>query len=273
MVTPMALDGIVDTVLEDVSRREAVVPFKEIKARSRDAEPARDATGALLRTGCGVIAEIKREVPGKGPIPGVDSLDAIAGLARQFEESGAHLIACQTEPHRFHGSLEDMQVARAAVELPMLCRDVIIDPYQIHEARYFGADMVPLQVELLGQARLESLLDRIESLGMTALAEVRTPEDADRALAAGAKVVGVNAWAIGGQVLDRSTFTDVVPGLPPETLRIALGGVRSPRELLAYAAAGADAVVVGEGILTSEDPAACTRTLAAAGQHPACPSR
>ncbi len=273
MVTPMALDGLVATVLADVARREAVVPFKEIKARSRDTAPARDAYGGLLRHGCGVIAEIKRELPGKGPVTGIESLEDIANLARDFEDSGAHLIACQTEPLRFHGSLEDMRVAREAVELPMFCRDIILDPYQIHEARCYGADMVPLQVELLGQARLESLLDRIESLGMTALAEVRTPEEADRALVAGARVIGVNAWALTSRVLDRSAFSEIVPGLPPEILRIALGGVHSARELLNYAATGADAVVVGESILTSEDPAARTRSLVSAGQHPACPSR
>lgn len=273
MVIPMALDGIIATVHAEVARREAVVPFKEIKAKSRDTEPARDAASALLRRGCGVIAEIKREVPGKGPVAGIESLADIADLARQFEESGAHLIGCQTEPLRFHGSLEDMQAARTAVELPMLCRDLVVDPYQIHEARCYGADMVPLQVELLGQARLESLLDRIESLGMTALAEVRTPEEADRALAAGAKVIGVNAWSFDRRTLNRTAFSEIMPGLPQEILRIALGGVHEARELLGYAAAGADAVVVGEGILMSEDPAARTRSLVAAGQHPACPSR
>lgn len=273
MVTPMALDGIVDTVLKDVSRREAVVSFKEIKARSRDTEPARDAAGALLRTGCGVIAEIKRAVPGKGPITGVGSLEAIAGLARQFEEAGAHLVACQTEPHRFRGSLEDMQVARSAVELPMLCRDVIIDPYQIHEARCYGADMVPLQLELLDQARFESLTDRIESLGMTALAEVRTPEEADRAIAAGVRVIGVNAWSIASDVLNREKFAEIVPGLPPHILRIALGGVRTSRDLLKYASAGADGVLVGETVMSAEEPGQAARGFVAAGQHPACPSR
>ncbi len=273
MVTPMAVDRIVAEVLEDVAAREALVPFKEIKARSRDTAPPRDAAAALLRTGCGVIAEIRRVVPGKGPVPAVTDGESIAALARDFEEAGVHLLACHTGRRRFQGSPADLRAAREAVAVPMFCRDIIVDPYQIHEARYYGADMIPLQVELLGQARLESLLDRIESLGMTALAEVRTPAEADRAMAAGVSVVGVNAWPIGGGSLNVAAFGEIAPGLPESTVRVALGGVLSPRDLLSYAASGADAVVVGEGILLSEEPPARTRGLVAAGQHPACPSR
>src|SRR5699024_6549792 len=107
---------------------------------------------------------------------------------------GVHLMACHTEKRRFHGSLEDMAAAREATTVTMVCRDVIVDPYQIHEARCYGADAVTLQVAVLEQARLESLLDRTESLGMVALLEVRNPEEVDRAIQAGDREVGSNAW-------------------------------------------------------------------------------
>ncbi|HHU67282.1 indole-3-glycerol phosphate synthase TrpC [Corynebacterium sp.] len=265
-----ARDRLIAGVLEEVAAREALLSFQDIKARSRDTSPARDGLSALLRTGCSVIAEIKRAMNGRMLL---DATAPITDLARDFEEGGAHLIACQTERLRFQGSLQDMLDAREAVELPMFCRDIILDPYQIHEARCYGADLVPLQVELLDQNRLVSLLDRIESLGMTAVLEVRNPAEADRAMEAGARVVAVNARPLVGGDVDKKLFAEISPGLPESTVRIALSGVHSPRDLLNYAAAGADAVVVGEELMTAEDPRRLTRTLVATGQHPSCPSR
>lgn len=269
-----AVDSVVDAILRDVARREASVSFRDIKARSRDMEPTRDARGALLRSGCGVIVEIKRTSPVHGPTaPFSASGQSVADVASAIEEGGAHLIACQTERLRFDGSLADMAAARAAVRLPVVCRDVIVDPYQIHEARCFGADMIPLQVGLLDQHRLEALIDRAESLGMEVMAEVRTPEDADRALRAGATIVAVNSWTFDTNALNRHAFADIAPGLPTEVLKISLGGVRNARDLIDAAASGADAVLAAEAVMSHEDICAATRRLAAAGQHPACPSR
>ncbi|WP_291313118.1 indole-3-glycerol phosphate synthase TrpC [Corynebacterium sp. UBA2622] len=269
-----AVDSVVTGVLRDVARREAELPFTEIKARSRDMGPTRDVRGALLRPGCGVIVEIKRTSPVHGPTaPFSASGLTVEDVARAIEEGGAHLIACQTERLRFDGSLADMAAARAAVDLPMVCRDVIVDPYQIHEARCFGADMIPLQVAILGQARLESLLDRAESLGMAVMAEVRTAGEADRALRAGAGIVAVNSWTFNTNALNRDAFAEISPGLPTDVLKISLGGVRSARDLIDAAASGADAVLAAEAVMSQDDIYAATRRLAAAGQHPACPSR
>ncbi|WJZ18237.1 indole-3-glycerol phosphate synthase TrpC [Corynebacterium guangdongense] len=266
----LAVNEIVAGILEDVAAREARIPFREIKAMSRDTAPTRNAIEALMRPGCSVIVEIKRRLPHSGTEFAIDSIaDAAAG----FQEVGAHLIACQTEHRRFLGSLEDMCQAREAVEVPMMMRDIIVDPYQVHEARVYGSDVVPLQVELLEQARFEALVDRTESLGMTAVAEVRTPEEADRALRAGVRVVGVNAWSITSDELNRENFAAIVPGLPAEIIRIAVGGVRVPKDLLGYAGHGADAVLIGESILSAENPRQAAQRLVATGQHPACPSR
>lgn len=270
MSAPLPVNRVVAGILEDVAKRESTTPFAEIKRLSLTGPEPRNAAAALLRSGCGVIAEIKRHIP----ISGADlDIPSMSELASAFEEAGVHMVACQTEKLRYRGSLGDMAEARRAVGVPMMCRDIIVDPYQIHEARFYGADIVPLQVELLDQARLVSLLDRIESLGMTALAEVRTPEEADRALEAGFSVIGVNAWSINASAIDREIFGEIVPGLPSEILRIALGGVRTSRDLLDYAGAGADAIIAGQAIMAAEDPAAAARSLVAAGQHPACPTR
>ena len=166
-----------------------------------------------------------------------------------------------------------MAAAREATTIPMICRDVIVDPYQIHEARCYGADVVPLQVGLLEQARMESLLDRIESLGMVALLEVRNPEEVNRVMQAGGSVVGINAWSLTSDALHREAFAEIVPGLPETVIRIAVGGVQSPKDLLSYASSGADAIMVGESVMTAQSPSALARSLVATGQHPACPSR
>ncbi|WP_087117848.1 indole-3-glycerol phosphate synthase TrpC [Corynebacterium urinipleomorphum] len=270
LVTDATLNPVVAGVLEDVAAREALIPFKEIKARSRCMPDTRDVRAALLGPGCGVIVEIKRTSPVFGPTGVIDSM---AQLASEIEAGGAALIACQTERLRFDGSLNDMEQARNATTLPMVCRDVIVDPYQIHEARCYGADMVPLQVGLLEQARLESLLDRVESLGMVGMAEVRTVEEADRALRAGASVIGVNSWTFDTNDLNREAFGEIEPGLPESVLRISLGGVRNARDLISAASIGADAVLTGEAVMSSTNVTAATRRLVAAGQHPACPSR
>jgi indole-3-glycerol phosphate synthase len=181
------------------------------------------------------------------------------------------MISVLTEQRRFGGSLADLDAVRAAVDIPVLRKDFVVSPYQVHEARAHGADVVLLIVAALEQAALEALLDRVETLGMTALVEIHDEEEADRALQAGAKLIGVNARDLHTLEVDRDVFSRIGPGLPIEVLRVAESGVRSTGDLLAYASAGADAVLVGEGLVTSENPRGMVADLVAAGSHPACP--
>ncbi|MCS4536247.1 indole-3-glycerol-phosphate synthase [Corynebacterium sp. HS2168-gen11] len=264
-------DDIIAGVQQDVQAREAVVSFQEIKHRSRTSAPQlRDVIEVLSRPGCQLIAEVKKAAPDKGVIAAIDSA---VNLARQFEAGGAALIACHTDQRNFHGSLEEMAEIRRNVSVPILCRDFIIDPYQIHEARCYGADMVPLRVGVLEPSQYVSLLDRIQSLGMVALSEVRNEQEASLAIEAGARVIGVNARDFETMRLNRSAFGDIAPGIPSHIIKIALSGVRTAKELYDYAAAGADAVVMGESLMTAHSPQMFTRSLVSAGQHPACPRR
>jgi len=130
---------------------------------------------------------------------------------------------------------------------------------------------VLLIVAALEQNALVSLLDRVESLGMTALVEVHNAEECDRALEAGAELIGVNARNLHTLEVDREVFARLAPGLPPNVLKVAESGVRGPGDLMTYAGHGADAVLVGEGLVTSEDPKAALVQLVTAGSHPACP--
>ncbi len=262
------LESILEGVRADLADRERDVSFDEMKVRAAKVAAPRDALAALREPGIGVIAEIKRRSPSKGDLA---SIDDPAWLAGEYAAGGARIISVLTESRRFGGSLQDFDAVRAVVDVPLLRKDFIVSPYQVHEARAHGADVVLLIVAALEQNALEALLDRVESLGMTALVEVHTGEEADRALEAGAKLVGVNARNLHTLEVDRDTFGRIAPGLPNETLRVAESGVRGTADRLAYAGAGADAVLVGEGLVTSGDPRSAVTQLVTAGSHPACP--
>ena len=261
------LDSIVQGVRADLAVRESEVDFAEIKRRAQKAPPPIDALARLHEPGIGVIAEVKRRSPSKGALAPIEDP---AELAEAYAEGGARMISVLTEQRYFGGSLADLAAVRAAVDVPVLRKDFIVSSYQVHEARAHGADIVLLIVAALDQNTLVGLLERVESLGMTALVEVHTEDEADRALEAGAKVIGVNARNLHTLEVDRSIFGRIAPGLPSDVIRVAESGVRGPGDLLTYAGWGADAVLVGEGLVTSGDPRAAVRSLVAAGFHPSC---
>jgi indole-3-glycerol phosphate synthase len=262
------LTDIVAGVREDVAVREAALPLDAVKQLAAKATPALDAYAALRAPGVGVIAEVKRRSPSKGALA---TIDDPAGLAVEYQAGGARMISVLTEQRRFGGSLDDLDSVRARVHVPVLRKDFVFGSYQVHEARAHGADVVLLIVAALDQNTLIGLRERIESLGMTALVEVHTEDEASRALDAGARVIGVNARNLKTLEVDRSTFERIAPGLPTDVVKIAESGVRGPLDLIEYAAAGADAVLVGEGLVTTQDPRHAVAELVTAGAHPATP--
>lgn len=268
MSSATVLDSIIEGVRADVAAREARISLAEVKAAAESVSAPLDVMAALREPGIGVIAEVKRSSPSKGQLSDIPDP---AELARAYEAGGARVVSVLTEERRFGGSLDDLDAVRAAVSIPVLRKDFIVRPYQIHEARAHGADMLLLIVAALEQPALVSLLERTESLGMTALVEVHTEEEADRALQAEAKVIGVNARNLKTLEVDRDCFARIAPGLPSNIIRVAESGVRGPADLLAYAGAGADAVLVGEGLVTSGDPRVAVADLVTAGTHPSCP--
>ncbi|MEV4755568.1 indole-3-glycerol phosphate synthase TrpC [Micromonospora sp. NPDC049559] len=262
------LDEILAGVREDVERRQERVSLEEIRELAAAAPPPLDAYAALRRAGVAVIAEVKRSSPSKGPLAEIADPAELAG---DYAAGGARCISVLTEGRWFGGSLEDLAAVRAAVNIPILRKDFVVSSYQVHEARAHGADMVLLIVAALEQNVLVGLLERIESLGMTALVEVHDEEEADRALEAGAQVIGVNARNLRTLEVDRSVFERIAPGLPSSVVKIAESGVRGPHDLIRYASAGADAVLVGEGLVTQKSPREAVAELVNAGNHPATP--
>lgn len=262
------LDDILVGVRDELAKREAQTPIDQLKERAAAAPEVRNALAALREPGVGVIAEVKRASPARGELAAIP--DA-AALAQEYEAGGARCISVLTEPRRFRGSLADLAAVCSSVDVPVLCKDFIVSSYQVLEARAQGADMCLLIVAALEDNALVGLLERVESLGMTALVEVHTEAEADRALQAGAKVVGVNARDLSTLAVDRSVFERICPGLPSGVLKIAESGVHGPHELIGYAAAGADAVLVGEGLVTKKSPRDAVAELVTAGAHPATP--
>ncbi|NNG34542.1 indole-3-glycerol phosphate synthase TrpC [Nakamurella aerolata] len=262
------LESIISGVREDLAAREAALPLADIKAKARDAAPALPVFDILRAPGVGVIAEVKRASPSRGALADIADPAELAGI---YADGGARAISVLTEQRRFGGSLADLDAVRATVQIPVLRKDFVVTPYQVHEARAHGADIVLLIVAALEQPVLHGLLERVESLGMTALVEVHTEAEADRALQAGAKVIGINARDLTTLDVDRDVFARIAPGLPSDVVTIAESGVRGPADLLAYAGAGADAVLVGEGLVTAGDPGLAVADLVTAGSHPACP--
>ncbi|MDQ1731935.1 MAG: indole-3-glycerol phosphate synthase [Pseudonocardiales bacterium] len=262
------LDDIVVGVREDVAAREKLVSLDEVKAAAKEAPPALNGLAALREPGVAVIAEVKRRSPSKGALAEITDP---AALAAEYQDGGARIISVLTEQRRFGGSLEDLDRVRSSVTIPVLRKDFVISSYQVHEARAHGADVVLLIVAALEQNALIGLRERIESLGMTALIEVHDEDEASRAVDAGAKVIGVNARSLKTLEVDRSIFERIAPGLPSGIVKIAESGVRDAHDLLTYASAGADAVLVGEGLVTSGNPRQAVADLVTAGSHPATP--
>ena len=259
------LDEILDGVRADLATRQASVSLDDLKERAGRAPAARDALAVLRSDGVAVIAEVKRSSPSKGDLAPIADP---AALAADYEAGGAHCISVLTEERRFHGSLADLAAVRAAVDVPVLRKDFVVTSYQLWEARAYGADLVLLIVAALEQNALTSLVERAESLGLTPLVEVHDEEEVARAVDAGAKVIGVNARNLKTLEVDRDTFARVAPSIPDGVVKIAESGVRGPHDLIAYANCGADAVLVGESLVTGKDPRTAVSDLVTAGAHP-----
>ncbi|MCC3279466.1 indole-3-glycerol phosphate synthase TrpC [Arthrobacter sp. zg-Y40] len=261
------LDDIIAGVREDLSERRQSVPFEELREQALGAPAALDAYAALggtasPRSELRVIAEVKRSSPSKGAL--ADIADP-AALAAAYERGGAAVISVLTEQRRFRGSLADLDAVRAAVGIPVLRKDFTVDEYQIWEARAHGADLVLLIVAALDDSQLRAFLDLTHELGMNALVETHTPEEVDRAVALGARLIGINVRNLKTLDVDRAVFAPLAAGIPAGPVVIAESGVRDAADVEHYAANGANAVLVGEALVKHASPAETIGEFTATG--------
>lgn len=257
------LDELVAGALEDQQTRELTASLEDVKKAALAAPAPIDATRWLKRAdGIPVIAEIKRASPSKGHLSDIPDP---AALAREYEKGGASAISVLTEGRKFLGSLDDFDKVRAAVHIPVLRKDFIVTDYQIYEARAHGADLVLLIVAALDDAQLKHLLDLAHELSMTVLVETHTREEIERACQAGAKVIGINARNLKNLKVDVNKYNELAADLPDDVIKVAESGVFGAVEVEDYARAGADAVLVGEGVATADDHERAVERLVQAG--------
>jgi indole-3-glycerol phosphate synthase len=207
-----------------------------------------------------IIAEVKRSSPSRGQLAEIPDP---AALASSYELGGASAVSVLTEGRRFGGSLDDLEAVRDAISLPVLRKDFIVEPYQVFEARAAGADLVLLIVAALDQRTLASLYSLIGELGMTALVETHDSDEVERGLDVGASVIGVNARDLSTFELDQDLFGRVADQIPSGVIRVAESAVKVPADVAHYRQAGADVVLVGEALVTS-DPVVTLREFLAA---------
>jgi indole-3-glycerol phosphate synthase len=252
--TTDVLDELVAGALEDAAARRNVCSLAEVETAALARPAALNARAALARAErVKIIAEVKRASPSRGQLAEIADP---AVLAADYERGGASAVSVLTEPRRFKGSLADLEGVRARVSIPVLRKDFIAEPYQVFESRAAGADLVLLIVAALDDATLRSLHDLVADLGMTALVEAHSADEVRRAADLGASVIGVNARDLSTFELDHGLFGRLAGLIPDGTVRIAESAVKSPADVAAYRADGADVVLVGEALVTHGDPVA-----------------
>lgn len=261
---PRVLSDLVAGAVADAAERRALRGFAVVEAAAVARDPAVDVMAALEPTErVKIIAEVKRASPSRGAL--ADIADP-ASLAVSYQTGGASAISVLTEQRRFLGSLADLEAVRGAVDVPVLRKDFIAEPYQVLEARAAGADLVLLIVAALEQSTLAELHALISQLGMTALVETHSADEVERALDVGASVVGVNARDLRTFELDRDLFGSLAGSIPSGVVRIAESAVKEPADVAHYRAAGADVVLVGEALVTGGDPVATLEAFLHAGR-------
>ncbi|MBI3977391.1 MAG: indole-3-glycerol phosphate synthase TrpC [Chloroflexi bacterium] len=261
----MILDDILAHKATEIAAAKARLAPAEVRARA-EAEPPPLDFAAALRRGSGpvrLIAEVKRASPSRG-VFGSD-LDP-STLAAIYAANGAAAISVLTDERFFHGTLADLTAVKTRAAgpagVPVLRKDFVVDPYQVWEARAAGADAILLIVAALDDARLRDLRILAEELGMAALVEGHDEAEIDRALATGATVVGINNRDLRTFQVDLATTERLRPRIPAGCIAGGLSGIHSRADVERLAAAGVDAVLVGEALVRSADVAAKVRELA-----------
>jgi indole-3-glycerol phosphate synthase len=247
------LDKIAASTRLRVEKAKEIAPFGTVRdaalALPRPA-PVFPFERALAAPGLSFICEVKRASPSKGLIaPDFPYLD----IAREYEEAGADAVSVLTEPEFFLGSDQYLREIAAAIKIPVLRKDFIIDGYQIYEARLLGAGAVLLICSLLDEKTLASFLETAESAGLSALVEIHNEAEAETAVRAGAKIIGINNRDLKTFEVDFSLATRLRARIPAGVLAVAESGVQSPEDVRVLAETGVDAALIGESLIRAPD--------------------
>lgn len=261
------LDTIAEATRKRVAAAKAKVPYEQLLDQARELASAElEAAGvfaypfeaALRAEGMSFICEVKRASPSKGMI--AEDFDPVA-IARDYEAAGAAAISCLTEPEWFKGSLDYLESIASEVRIPVLRKDFVVDPYMVAEAKLHGAAAVLLICSILDDDELKYCIDLAHELGLSALVEAYEPEEVPRALAAGARVVGVNNRDLRTFEVDFGRSIDLRPMVGSERIFVSESGVETRADVARLEEAGVDAVLIGETLMRSTDKRAMLDTL------------
>ncbi len=258
--TGTVLDRILEARRAEVDHRKRVLPETALKYGVKAATPLRDFSAALCRDGLNVLAELKPASPSRGVIR--EPFEPVE-LAQSLQTAGACALSVLTEGEFFRGSLKNLRDARKSIQIPVLRKDFIFDPWQVWESRANDADSFLLMVVALEDALLRDLILLGRELGMEPLVEVHTTEELDRALAAGAQMFGVNNRDLKTMTVSVETSFALIDHIPQDCIAVSESGIRTHGELLRLHSAGFDAFLVGTRLMLSPDPGAALAALLA----------
>ena len=256
--TETVLDRIMEARRASVDHRKRVLPETVLKYGVKAATPVRDFVAALSRDSINVLAELKPASPSRGVIR--DPFDPIE-LAKSLEAAGAAALSVLTEEDFFHGSLKNLRDARKNTNLPVLRKDFIFDPWQVWESRANDADSFLLIVAALGDIQLNELISLGRELGMEPLVEVHKREELDRALAAGAQMIGVNNRDLKTLAVRMETSYELIAEIPETCIAVCESGLKNNDDLKKLRAAGFDAFLIGEHLMDAPDPGSALAQL------------
>ena len=244
------LDKIVAEKREEVEQRKKSVPLSSLMERIAQQRTSLDFAGALGGGGIKLIAEIKKASPSRGVL--CPEFDPVA-LARSYVRGGAAAISVLTEENYFQGSIDHLIAVREEVNIPVLRKDFILDPYQVYEAAAYGADALLLIAAILSQQQLEELLALSRSLGLNCLVEVHDEREVARAISSGAEVIGINNRDLSTFAVDLDNTARLRPLIPQERIVVSESGIKSRGDVEKLKEWGVNAVLVGETLVTAVD--------------------
>jgi len=256
------LDEIASHKRQELERLQAQQPVAEVCAAARDTADPADFCGSLQGDGVALIAEIKKASPSRGVIREDFDPEQIAGI---YAESGARALSVLTEEAYFQGRVAYLQAARRVSGLPVLRKDFIVDPYQIHESRLIGADAILLITALMDGGQLEDFYGLSHDLGLAALVEVHTRGELERAVSVGSGLIGINNRDLKSFETSLDTTFSLLADMPPEAVSVSESGIHTREDVVALGAAGIDAVLVGEALMREEDIGGKVRELTGTG--------
>jgi indole-3-glycerol phosphate synthase len=252
------LDKIVAQKREEVKQRKQSLPLSRLKELIARREATLDLALALEDTHTRLIAEVKRASPSRGVLcPDFDPVE----LARKYAQGGAAAISVLTETNYFQGSLDHLVAIRQEIDLPLLRKDFIFDPYQVYESRAYGADALLLIVAILSREQLEELLSLSYDLGLNCLVEVHNEDEVERALGSQAQIIGINNRDLTTFTIDINTTHRLLPLIPRGKIVVSESGIRSRSDVAKLKGWGVNALLVGEALVTAGDVVTKVREL------------